>query len=257
MVENASRFQNIEVTDDEGVSILALNQPASLNACTTGMLQDLAVALDELAADEQVRVVVLTGKGRAFCAGANLKEEVPEGSSSLLINGYLPIFRRIMSMEKPVIAAINGGAVGVGMSLALSCDLVLMAQDAYLMSPFTKIGLVPDGGANWLLVHQLGYHRAFEILAGAQPVPAERALAMGLANRVVAADELLQSAQDWGYEIARSSAFALAHSKKLMRLAATSSYEDIFRAEARIQDECGNSEFFKQAVEAQFAKSKK
>ena len=149
----STHYQDIELSRDEGISVLLLNRPASLNACTSGMLAELTTALDELAADQSVRVVVLSGQGRLFCAGANLKEASLDGATSDLLDNYLPVFSRIASMEKPVIAAINGGAVGVGMSLALSCDLVLMAEDAYLMSPFTRIGLVPDGGATWLLLY--------------------------------------------------------------------------------------------------------
>ena len=252
-----SRFRDIEISNDEGIAVLLLNRPASLNACTSSMLKELNTALGELAADESVRAVVLSGKGRLFCAGANLKEEAPEGATRQLIESYLPIFRHIAGMEKPVIAAVNGGAVGVGLSLALSCDLVLMAEDAYLLSPFTRIGLVPDGGATWLLVRQLGYARAYEMAVSGEPVTAQRALALGLANRLAVPDELLPAAIEWGREIANSSAFALAQTKKLMRLAATSSYEDIFTAEAKVQEECGNSEYFIEARRKLFEKSEK
>lgn len=251
----STHYQDIELSRDEGISVLLLNRPASLNACTSGMLAELTTALDELAADQSVRVVVLSGQGRLFCAGANLKEASQDGATSDLLDNYLPVFSRIASMEKPVIAAINGGAVGVGMSLALSCDLVLMAEDAYLMSPFTRIGLVPDGGATWLLLRQLGYARAFEMAVSGEKVTAERALAMGLANRLGPPEELLPAAIEWGREIAKSSAFALAQTKKLMRLAATSSYAEIFTAEAQMQEECGKSEFFKQARRELFSKN--
>jgi 2-(1,2-epoxy-1,2-dihydrophenyl)acetyl-CoA isomerase len=253
----SSRFRDIELSNDEGIAVLLLNQPASLNACTSSMLAELNTALGDLAADESVRAVVLSGKGRLFCAGANLKEEAPEGATRQLLESYLPIFRHIASMEKPVIAAVNGGAVGVGLSLALSCDLVLMAEDAYLLSPFTRIGLVPDGGATWLLLRQLGYARAYEMAVSGEPVTAQRALELGLANRLVPPDDLLPAAVEWGREIVKSSAFALAQTKKLMRLAATSSYEDIFTAEARVQEECGKTEFFKQARRELFKSSEK
>jgi len=251
----STNFKDIELFRDAGICVLLLNRPASLNACTSGMLAELTTALDELAADQSARVVVLSGQGRLFCAGANLKEASLDGATSDLLDNYLPVFSRIASMEKPVIAAVNGGAVGVGMSLALSCDLVLMAEDAYLLSPFTRIGLVPDGGATWLLLRQLGYARAYEIAVSGEKVTAQRALSLGLANRLSQPDELLPAAIEWGREIAKSSAFALAQTKKLMRLAATSSYEEIFSAEARVQEECGNSEYFKQARRELFSKS--
>lgn len=257
MERDASAFRDIELSVDDGIAVLLLSRPDSLNACTSLMLEELDSALRDLAADEGVRAAVLSGKGRFFCAGANLKEEAPEGVTRQLIDSYLPVFRHITSMEKPVIAAVKGGAVGVGMSLALCCDLVLMAEDAYLLSPFTRIGLVPDGGANWLLARQLGYARAFEVAVSGEPVTAQRALELGLANRLAAPDELLEVAVDWGREITRSSAFALGQTKKLMRLAATGSYEDVFTAEAHIQEECGKSEYFIEARSKLFEKSAK
>lgn len=254
METQSSVNRDIERSDAEGVATLLLNRPASLNACTSGMLAELKATLDELASDQDVRIVVLGGKGRLFCAGADLAEKTPVGAQRLLLDAYLPVFERIISMDKPVIAAVNGGAVGVGLSLALSCDLLLMAEDAYLLSPFTRIGLVPDGGATWLLVKQLGHARAFEIACGGEKVTAQRALAMGLVNRLAPPDELLEQAVEWGCEIAKSSAFALAQTKKLMRLAATGSFEEAFRAEAIAQEECGNSAFHRRARQAFFEK---
>jgi len=242
-----SSFKDIEVSKSEGVATLLLNQPASLNACTISMLAELYAALDELATDEQIQLVILSGKGRLFCAGANLKEEAPEGAERILIDNYLPVFELLTTMEKPVMAAVNGTAVGVGMSLALSCDLVLMAEDASFLSPFTQIGLVPDGGATWLLVRQLGHARAYEMATSGKPVSAQHALELGLANRLAPADELLSAAIKWGQEIVKSSTFALGQTKKLMRLSSTCSFEDAFRAEAHVQEACSKSEFSQQA----------
>ncbi len=250
-----ARFQDIEVTVKDGISAILLNRPASLNACTSGMLAELQTALVEAACDEDVRAVVLGGKGRLFCAGADLAEESRQGALRVLMDSYWPVFHSIISMDKPVIAAVNGGAAGVGMSLALACDLVLMAEDAWLLSPFNRIGLVPDGGATWLLVRQMGHARAFEFAAGGDRLPALRAREMGLANRLVAADELLHAAIDWARQLAGNSALALAQTKKLMRLAATCDFEAAFRAEALAQEACGNSAFHLQARRDFFAKT--
>jgi len=240
-------FDDIEFSLADGVASILLDRPASLNASTSRMMVSLLAALEHAAADDAVRVVVLAGKGRAFCAGADLKEDVPEGTERQLLEKYLPVMQRIASMKVPVIAAVAGSAVGVGMSLALCCDLIVMAEDAHLWAPFTRIGLVPDGGASWLLVRQLGYQRAFEVIAGGVPLGAQAAFDLGLVNRISPPGEHLSMAVAWGREIATGSAHALAGSKQLMRLAMSATFGEVFRAEARAQALCSKGEFFQRA----------
>jgi 2-(1,2-epoxy-1,2-dihydrophenyl)acetyl-CoA isomerase len=251
----APMFPDVEYTSGAGLATVLLNRPAALNASTSRMLDGLLAALDFAAADPEVRAIVLAGRGRAFCAGADLKEIVPEGTERQLLERYLPVAERIATTDAVVIAAVAGSAIGVGMSLALICDLVVMAEDARLWAPFTRLGLVPDGGASWLLVRQLGYHRAFRIVAEGQPLTAREALDLGLANRLAAPGEHLSTAEAWGREIAAQAGPSLAASKRLLRLAAGATFETVFRAEARDQGQCAQSDFFRAAREKILGKS--
>ena len=124
----------------------------------------------------------------------------------MLQTEYRPVLERIWNMEKPVIAAVGGSAAGIGMSFALVCDLMIMADNAFLLSPFTTISLVPDGGLNWLLVHQLGYRRAFQLSVESERITADRCLELGLANKVVPAESLLQEAISWAKSLAAAGA---------------------------------------------------
>jgi 2-(1,2-epoxy-1,2-dihydrophenyl)acetyl-CoA isomerase len=244
----------VELARTGEVATVLLNRPEVLNACTSEMLADLTAALDELAADDGARVVILGGRGPSFCAGADLNEDVPEGTGRQLLDEYLPICKRIASLEKPVIAAVNGPAIGVGMSLALICDLVVMAEDAYLWPPFARIGLVPDGGASWLLVRELGYHKAFELIAAGERITAAHAVELGLANRILPSEGFLAAAIAWGEAIAGGSPYSLAESKKLMRMACSRSFDEVFAAEAAVQDICSTSEFFAEAKRKIFSR---
>ena len=144
------------------VALISLNRPASLNAFTTELLGELVHAFERAEHDSDIRVVVLTGEGRAFSAGADLKRGL-EGQRSIsdrLQYEYRPVLEAIARIPKPVISAVPGFAAGIGLSIAMHADLMVMAEDAFLLSPFTTISLVTDGGANWLLVRQLGYRRA-------------------------------------------------------------------------------------------------
>ena len=152
---------------NEAVALISLNRPDALNGFTTGMCAELVNAIETAHADDSVRALVLTGEGRCFSTGADLKaglESKPDMWARLQ-DEFRPPMQAIADIPKPVIAAVPGFAAGIGLSFALYCDLVVMADDAFLLSPFTTISLVPDGGANWLLARQLGYHRAFQLLS--------------------------------------------------------------------------------------------
>lgn len=244
-----SRWQQLALERDGAVAVLLLDRPESLNAFTRQLRVELAAALGELAGDDTVRAVVLGGRGRAFCAGADLKESGSGAVERELLTEYLPCFTAIATMDKPVIAAVAGSASGVGMSLALHCDLLLMADDAFLGTAFSRIGLVPDGGASWLLVRQLGYRRALQLVLESERIPAGRALELGLANRVVPAAELMAEARGWAARLATLSAAATAGTKRLMRLAAEAGFDEVFRSEARLQEACAASAYFRARLE--------
>ncbi len=220
----------------DGVAVITLNRPDAMNSFTSQLSFDLLDALDKAHNDETVRVVVLTGEGRCFSAGADLKG----GLEGRTVHGklqyeYRPVMAAVASMPKPVIAAVPGSAAGIGLSLALTCDLLVMADDAFLLSPFTTISLVPDGGLNWLLVRQLGYRRAFQLSVESERIDATRCVELGLANKAVPADTLQATAREWAQALSKRAPLSLAATKKVMRLAQDHDWETCFNAEAELQ----------------------
>lgn len=242
-------YRQLTVGREGAVGVVTLARPAALNALTRELRRELRDVLARLASDQAVRAVVLSGQGRAFCAGADLKEAGSGDVERELLDEYRPCFDAIAGMDKPVIAAVNGSASGVGLSIALHCDLLLMADDAVLCTAFSRIGLVPDGGASWLLVRQLGYRRAFQLAIESERIPAARALELGLANAVVPASRLMEEVGRWATRLATFSPLAVAGTKKLMRLATEAGFDDIFRREAVLQQQCAASPHFLERLE--------
>jgi len=237
------------------VAVIAMNRPDSLNGFTPELCEDLLAAFERADADDSVRVIVYTGEGRAFSAGADLKSN--EGGRSIrgkLQFEYRPVLAAIGQTPKPVIAAVPGFAAGIGLSYVLQCDLVVMADDAFLLSPFATISLVPDGGANWQLVRQLGYHRAFQLAIEAERIPASRCVELGLANRAVPAAELHEAALAWAGELAERAPLSLAATKKVMRAALDGDWATCFDLEADLQGQLRDSDDSKEGVKAFFEK---
>jgi 2-(1,2-epoxy-1,2-dihydrophenyl)acetyl-CoA isomerase len=237
------------------VAVITLNRPDAMNAFTTELSRQLQLALERAANDDGVRVVVLTGEGRSFSAGADLKSGF-EGRPVFgkLHYEYRPIFSAIATMPKPVIAAIPGSAAGIGMSVALHCDLVIMADNAFLLSPFTTISLVPDGGLNWLLVRQLGYRRAFQLSVESERIPAERCVELGLANKAVPAEDLQRVASEWAESLAKRAPRSMEATKKIMRHASDNDWDSTFRMEADWQQVLAGSEDNQEGIDAFFEK---
>lgn len=235
------------------VAIVTLNRPESLNAFDQHLRDDLLRAVKQVAADDSVRAVVLTGAGRAFSAGADLKATDFVSGADVerqLNEEYGASLREIARMPKPVIAAVNGFATGIGGSFALVCDLVVMGESAFFQVPFQKIALVPDGGMCWLLTERLGHRRAFEIAVSGDRVPAARCLEWGLANRVVADAQVVEAAVAWAGQLCDAAPIALGYMKQLLRSAPDMGYEQTIRAEARLQAPCIDSEDFREGVAA-------
>ena len=233
----------VNYEQQDAVVVISLNRPDSLNAFTNELRADLLEALERAQADSGIKVIVLTGEGRCFSAGADLKDDVvdkPVGEK--LQQEYRPVLEAIANMPKPVIAAVPGSAAGIGLSVALQCDLLVMADNAFMLSPFTTISLVPDGGLNWLLVRQLGYRRAFQLSVESERIPAQRCVELGLANRAIPADKLRSFAVDWAQLLANRAPLSLAATKKVMRYAADHDWESSYDLEAELQDELFGSE---------------
>lgn len=225
------------------MATVLMHQPDNLNSFTPELRAGLAVALEEAAEDRSIRAIVVGGSGRFFCAGANLKRDSmgTESIRDILIREYKPLFDAITQAPQPVIAAVQGGAAGIGMSLAVACDLVVMEENAFLLCPFSNIGLIPDGGSTWTLTQTIGHRAAFEFAVSGERMPASRARELNLANRLAPPGEALAMAESWAAELALRAPLALTATKRLMRKASTQSFDDLFLAEAEAQEECGNT----------------
>jgi 2-(1,2-epoxy-1,2-dihydrophenyl)acetyl-CoA isomerase len=186
--EQTRRYETVDVNRDGAAVKIALNRPERMNAWSDGLSRDLLAVLREVAADETVRAVMLTGNGRAFCSGADLKDGADDAVAgkldtyTTLTRWYHPIVTTIREMPKPVLTAVNGPAAGAGLSLALAGDLVVAAESAYFMLAFVGIGLVPDGGASLFVPSRVGFARAAEMAMLGERVSAAKAVDWGLIN---------------------------------------------------------------------------
>ena len=245
----------VKYDQQDAVAVITLNRPNSMNAFTTELRADLLEALEKARDDDAVRVVILTGEGRSFSAGADLKDaNIDRPVSEILQVEYRPVQEAIADMPKPIIAAVPGSAAGIGLSIALQCDLLIMADDAFLLSPFTTISLVPDGGLNWMLVRQLGYRRAFQLSVESDRLPAARCTELGLANRAVPAEELQSAALEWAKSLARRAPLSLAATKKAMRYAADHDWASSYDLEAELQGQLLGTDDNREGINAFFEK---
>lgn len=213
----------ITISSEDGVTTITLNRPEKLNAFSGTMREDLLAALHAADADESCRVVILTGAGRAFCAGgdvdamATLQKAGDTTSFRKLLEAGRGIITTIVEMKKPVIASVNGVAAGAGCNLALACDYRIASEQAKLGETFVRIGLHPDWGGTWLLPRLVGPGRAFELLATGRIVNAAEALVIGMVDRVVAAEELVAETKALALTIASGPPIAVMGVKKALR----------------------------------------
>ena len=237
---------------DGAVATITLNRPDSLNSFNKAMREDLSAATRQAREDTAIRAVILTGAGRCFSAGADLKAGFKTGAEveQILNQEYRPSLADIAEMDKPVISAINGFAAGIGLSYALVCDLAVMGKSSFLLSPFSSIGLIPDGGSTWLLARAMGYMNAYQMAVENDRVSAERCKELGLVNKVVADDALPATAREWAARLAGKAPLALARTKKMMRQALTLSYANAISAEAALQHLCFDSADCKEGITA-------
>ncbi|WP_138757225.1 enoyl-CoA hydratase/isomerase family protein [Modestobacter altitudinis] len=228
----------VDITRDGAVATVTLNRPDRLNALDRATRWELIGALREVAGDDAVRAVVLTGTGRAFCVGQDLAAvEELEHADETVAGSYNPIAQTIADMSKPVVAAVNGAAVGAGLGLVLACDLRLAAEPASFSCAFGKVALVPDTGVSWHLVRELGYARAFALATLGRTFTAEEAKTYGLVNRVLPADQLAASAQELAGMLAAGPTLAFALTKRQFRAVGELSFEGALAMEARHQGE--------------------
>jgi 2-(1,2-epoxy-1,2-dihydrophenyl)acetyl-CoA isomerase len=249
--------ETVDLQVEGAAARLVLNRPDSLNAWNERFGVDLRDAVEQAAADEGIRALLITGAGRAFSSGADLKEQRTEGEdggvpdlSVRLRELYHPIITGIREMPKPVIAAVNGPAVGIGCSLALDCDLILAAESAYFLLAFVNIGLVPDGGSTAILPARIGFARATEMGMLGERVPAKQALEWGMVNRVCADDELEPEAGALLERLAAGPTRSYANLKWLLNRRVYAGLAGQLEAEADAQRGQGHTRDFVEGVTA-------
>ena len=225
------------------VAYLTLNRPEAMNALTPDQRNRLIALLAEASADPSIRAVVLTGTGRGFCAGADLRsgatttgERVAGDVARTIRLGAQRLIAAVLDCEKPVIAAVNGTAAGLGAHLALACDLVLAAESARFIEVFVRRGLVPDGGGAYLLPRLIGPQRAKELMFFGDALTAPDAERLGLVNRVVPDGELEKTTREWAQRLATGPTRALALTKQLVNASLDSDRTTAFAAEAAAQE---------------------
>jgi len=252
MSEPHIELETVNVHLDAGAATVELNRPETLNAWNAQLGADLLAAVREVAADDSVRAVVVTGAGRGFSSGADLRdvgggETTPDGRPDVyrtLTERYHPIMREIREMPKPVIASVNGPAVGIGCSLALCCDLIVAAESAYFLLAFVNIGLVPDGGSSLFVPTRIGMARASELSMLGERLGAPQALEWGLINRVIPDARVREETAALAARLADGPTRSYAGSKRQLNNWLYSRMDEQLELEASIQREMAASEDF-------------
>jgi 2-(1,2-epoxy-1,2-dihydrophenyl)acetyl-CoA isomerase len=241
----------LEVVDR--VATITLNRPDALNALTVPMKRELLAALRAVERDAAVRAVIVTGAGRAFCAGQDLRERLEPDAAPLgteIRERYNPIIRAMRGLEKPIVGAINGVAAGAGASIAFACDFRIAAEGASFALAFGRVGLVPDSGATWLLPRLVGGARAAQIALLNDQIPASAALAIGLVSRVVAGSELPETARETAGRLAQGAPIALALTKRALNAAWDRGLDAALEYEAFLQDLAGRTKDHAEGIAA-------
>ncbi|WP_084957439.1 enoyl-CoA hydratase-related protein [Thermoactinospora rubra] len=243
----------------DAVATVTLDRPEAMNSLTAPMKKALLDALARAATEPSVRAVLLTGSGKAFCAGQDLREhadnlEHGRGLANTVRVHYNPIVELITTMDKPVVAAVNGVAAGAGASLAFACDLRVATEKARFAMAFSAIGLAPDSGASWTLQRLVGPARAAEMLLLGEQLDAARALELGVVTRVVPAEDLLKTAHELAVRLAQGPTKAYAATRRALHYAATHTLEEALAMEAELQDACAATEDHLNATRAFLAK---
>ena len=256
--------QHVKVDVADAVGWIRFNRPEKMNAIGAMTRQQLAEAIKQAERDDAVRVVVLTGTGRAFCSGADVTEMVqggglrtPEDVGNVLRNEYMPMLTRLRTMPKPVIAAMNGPAVGIGASYALACDIRIAVPEAYILEAFVNIGLAPDGGVSWLLPRLAGTGVAYEMFFTGKPLQAVDAHRLGVINRLVPAEQLEAEVRELAGFLASQPRGAMAGAKRAVIHALESSFEEALEFESYLQEAQSASPEFAEGVAAFLARRAK
>jgi 2-(1,2-epoxy-1,2-dihydrophenyl)acetyl-CoA isomerase len=241
------------VEKKNGVAVLTLNRPDSYNSLTPGLLEEMLAYLSEAESDPRVRVAILTGAGKAFCAGGDLRhlhmlKTVKE--SEKYVRDAVNVSLKITRVAKPVIAMVNGVAAGAGFNLALACDIIFCAASARFSQSFVKVGLIPDVGGTYFLARAVGMHRAKELMFTARTIDAEEAYRLGIVNRIVPDENLFGVTLDFAAGLAKSAPIALTLMKKILNQSDRHDLETITELETGSQVFCIGTEDHKEGVAA-------
>ena len=235
---------DLRIETADGVATVTLDRPDALNALTVPLKEALVEAFRAFASDDAVRAVVLTGAGRAFCAGQDLHERLQPDALPLadeIRARYNPLIRAMRALPKPIVAAVNGVAAGAGASLAFACDIRIAAEAASFLLAFGRVGLIPDSGATWLLPRLIGGAKAAELALTTDPLSAADAERLGLVARVVPPAELLQEARALARRLAAAAPVALALTKEALERSWAASFEEQLELEADLQGRAGST----------------
>jgi 2-(1,2-epoxy-1,2-dihydrophenyl)acetyl-CoA isomerase len=256
-MDGATAPAKVKTEVRDRIGIITLNDPATLNAAGIDLMADLSAAFEAMVADPGVRAIVLTGEGRGFCSGANLSgggaaaptASDPNGPNQALLKIYNPFVSAVRKSPKPLVAAVNGVAAGVGASLALVCDLCVAAESAYFLQAFRRIGLVPDGGATYILPRLIGKARAMELTLLGEKLPAKTALEWGMINRCVPDADLMPAALELAKALADGPA-SLGYTRNLIWASLDSAWHDQVEGEAYAQGHAGRTEDAREGIMA-------
>lgn len=251
-------YSDITFDLNDNLAVVTLNRPEKLNSTTRNMHVELRSAFDEIEGSG-ARAVLMTGAGRAFCAGqdlADLRMDGPDEITEILENDFNPLVARIRNLPMPVVCAVNGVAAGAGANLALACDIVLAARSASFLQAFARIGLIPDAGGTWTLPRQAGEARAKGLAMLAEPLPAEKALEWGLIWQVCDDDDLIDDAVRIASRLSRQPTKAFALIKQAMNASSSQGMDAHLEVEAKLQAEAAASHDYDEGVKAFLEKRK-
>lgn len=252
-------FQFLKYEVAGGVATITLNRPEVYNALNDGITYELQDAFKRVGKDDQVRVVILTGAGKAFCSGQDLKAVAGAEKRSFmesLSKRYNPIILAMRSLPKPIIGRLNGVAAGAGCSFALACDMIVASEEATLIEVFINIGLVPDSGSSYFLPRLVGMVKAFELCSMGSRVKASEALQLGLVNRVTTADQLDAVVKEYADYFAQAPTKSIGLIKKMLNKSSTSTLDEMLEYEMYCQEIAGTSNDYKEGVSAFLEKRK-
>ncbi len=251
-------YQYILYTVENNIAKIKLNRPEVLNSFNFQMSEELQNLLDEINSNAEIRVVIITGAGKAFSAGQDLSEAINQNAdlSEIIDRNYIPIVKKIRNLDKPVIAAVNGVAAGAGANIALCCDFVIANKQAYFVQAFSKIGLVPDSGGSFILPRLVGLARATSMMMLANKLSATDAEHIGMIFKSTEEEDFEDFVMEFSSKLKEMPTKALALTKKLLNTAFENSFEEQLEAEKLAQSEAGKSEDYREGVNAFLEKRK-